>query len=290
VPLPPNKPRVVAFVRDRTDEARLIGALRDTGELVTCRHPAEVIETVAVGGAAAAIVTAYRSLWNDAIALTHALRTRFPHVPILVYYDPDVISPRELLEFFDVGVTDVIQRDVDDIRRVMVTILAAAGQKAATRRLINYLRPHLPPKAVPILDYVMDNADAPLSIDQAASAIGIARRTLYRRLEKLGYPPPETLIGWCRLLLAAQLLEDEGRSFDDVALTLSFPSGMALRSMLKRYVGVTGRRAREGSGPLALVLSQLTQRLTTPAGGTLLADPDPDDSLIDPTTLDDDDD
>ena len=283
----PKKHRIVAFVRDRSDAARLSGALRDTGALIPCNHPAEVIETVAVDGAAAVIVTAYRSLWNDAIALAHGLRVRFPSVPVLVYYDPSVISPRELLEFFDVGVTDVIQRDVDDLRRAMVTVLAAAGHKASTRRLTEYLRPHLPAEAVPILDYVIERAESPLTIDEAAAAIGIARRTLYRRLDRLGYPPPETLIGWCRLLLAAQLLEDQGRTYDDVAMSLSFPSGMALRSMLKRYVGVTGRRAREGSGPLALVLGHLTQRLTTPPSGAPTTEPDPDDSLIDDVDTDD---
>lgn len=279
--------RIVAFVRDRADAARLSGSLRTTGALIPCDRPAQVLDTVAAEGATAVIVTAYRSLWDDAIALARGLHVQFPSVPVLVYYDPTVTTPRELLEFFDAGVTDVIQRDVDDVRRVMVSILASVGHKATTRRLLEVLRPSLPPTAVPILDYVLERANTPLSIDQAAAAIGIGRRTLYRRLDRLGYPPPETLIGWCRLLLAAHLLEDQGRTFDDVAAALSFPSGMALRSMLKRYVGVTGRRAREGSGPLALVLGQLTQRLTTPVTGTPILDPDPSDALIDPAALED---
>jgi AraC-like DNA-binding protein len=166
------------------------------------------------------------------------------------------------MEYFEAGVTEVIQRDVDDIRRALARVLVSAGHKMAARRIHEYLKPHLPERAEPLLKYILERADTPLSIDQAAAAVGLKRRTLYRRLEKLGYPPPETLIGWCRMLLAAHLLEDDGRTYDDVADTLDFPSGQALRSLLKRYVGVNGTQARTGPGPLALVLQHVTRELT----------------------------
>jgi transcriptional regulator GlxA family with amidase domain len=130
--------------------------------------------------------------------------------------------------------------------------------------LLERLDPVLPPQSRPLFEYLLENGDEPLTIEQAAAAVGVARRTLEKRLARLGYPAPETLIGWCRLLLAAHMLEEQGRTFDDVALELTFPSGMALRSMLKRYTGVTGRAAREGQGPVALVLTHLTEQISTP--------------------------
>ncbi|HYV98812.1 MAG TPA: AraC family transcriptional regulator, partial [Gemmatimonadaceae bacterium] len=162
------------------------------------------------------------------------------------------------------GAAEILQTGDDDLRRVFASVLASAGHRVKSRRLLEQLEPLVPPQAKPILQYLIEKGDTPLSIEQAAAAVGIARRTLEKRLAALGYPPPETLIGWCRLLIAAQMLEDQGRSFDEVALELEFPSGMALRSMLKRYTGVSGRTARGGRGPVALVLRHLTAKLRTP--------------------------
>ncbi|HEY5550931.1 MAG TPA: helix-turn-helix domain-containing protein [Opitutaceae bacterium] len=130
--------------------------------------------------------------------------------------------------------------------------------------MIEKLDPILPPQARRLFEYLLEKGEEQLTIEQAAAAVGVARRTLEKRLARLGYPAPETLIGWCRLLLAAHLLEEQGRTFDEVALELSFPSGMALRSMLKRYTGVSGREARTGEGPVALVLTHLTEQISTP--------------------------
>jgi AraC-like DNA-binding protein len=188
---------------------------------------------------------------------------RHPGVPVLIYYDQRRSNARVILEFFQAGAAEIIQAGGDDLPRVFATVLAAAEHRTKGRRILEQLDPVLPPQTRPLIEYLVEKAESPLSIEQAAAAIGIARRTLEKRLARLGYPPPETLIGWCRLLLAAHLLEDQARSFEEVALELSFPSGMALRSMLKRYTGANGREAREG-GPVALVLRRFTKQLKTP--------------------------
>jgi AraC-like DNA-binding protein len=256
--------RVIALLRGPEDQARLKGAVRGTAELMPCRGPDDVLALLGRGSAVAVIVTAYPTALDDSVALTRAVRTRFPSVPVIVYFDPRWMDGRDLMDLFSAGAVEVVQSRADDLRRVFVNVLASAGHRVKARNLLDQLAPLVPPKALPIIEYLLENGDAPLTIDEAASAVGIARRTLQKRLAALGYPPPETLIGWCRLLIAAQLLEDNTRSFDDVALQLDFPSGMALRSMLKRYTGVTGRAARDGDGPSALVLRHLTTRLTTP--------------------------
>lgn len=260
--MPPH--RVVALVREAEEQARLRGALRGTGLLVPCSSANEVLGALAQESALAVIVSAYGPAVPEAIALTRALRARHATVPVLVYHDAQYTNPRDLLAFFQAGAAEIIQRGGDDFRRAFATVLAAAGHRVTARRVLDQLQPVLPPQARPLLEYLMERADTPLSIEQAAAAVGVARRTLEKRLARLGYPAPETLIGWCRLLLAAHLLEDQARTFDDVASELSFPSGMALRSMLKRYTGVSGREAREGHGPVALVLRHMTKQLKTP--------------------------
>lgn len=260
--MPPH--RVVALVRELEEQARLRGALRPRGGvLVPCASANDVLAELAAEPAIAVVVSAYGPDIEDGIALTRTLRARFPVLPILIYHDPRATTPRQLLQFFEAGAAEVVQRG-EDFRHAFTAILASAGHRVTARRMTEVLSPVLPPEARKLIEYILAEGDAPLSIEQAAAAVGIGRRTLEKRLSRLGYPAPETLIGWCRLLLAAQLLEDQGRSFDDVAIELEFPSGMALRSMLKRYTGVTGREARTGPGPVALVLQHLTQKLRTP--------------------------
>jgi AraC-like DNA-binding protein len=256
--------RVVALVREAEEQARIRGALRDRGgALVPCESANDVLAALSEGPAVAVVVSAYGPTARDGVALTRTLRVRYPALPVLVYHDPQSTSPRQLLAFFQAGAAEVVQKG-EDFRHAFASILANAGHKIVARRLLEKLNPVLPPQAKPLFEYLLAQGEAPLSIEQAAAAVGIARRTLEKRLARLGYPAPETLIGWCRLLLAAHLLEEQGRSFDDVALELSFPSGMALRSMLKRYTGVTGREARTVHGPVALVLMRLTEQLSTP--------------------------
>jgi AraC-like DNA-binding protein len=265
--------RVVALVREAADQARIRGALRGRGALLPCSSPNEVLAALADdAGALAVVVSAYGPAVDEAVALTRALRARHPTIPVLVYYEPRYSDARRLLEFFQAGAAEIVQSDrEEELRRVFASVLATAGQRVASRRVIDSLDPLLPPEARRLIEYLLEAADEPLTIEEAAAAVGLKRRTLEKRLAQLGYPAPETLIGWCRLLLAAHLLEDQQRTFDDVAMQLDFPSGMALRSMLKRYTGVSGRDARRSGGPLALVLTQLRAKLTTPEAAAVVA-------------------
>ena len=256
--------RVVALVRELGDQARLRGALRGTGELLPCQSANDVLSALADRSAVAVVVAAYGPSVAEGIALTRVMRARHPSVPVLVYYDALHTNPRELLAFFQAGAAEIVQTGNDDLRRVFASVLASAGHRVKARQMLDQLNPLLEAQARPLFEYLLEHGDTPLSIEQAASSVGLARRTLEKRLASIGYPSPETLIGWCRLLLAAHLLEDQARTYDEVALQLSFPSGMALRSMLKRYTGVSGRAAREDPGPVALILRHLKDQLKTP--------------------------
>lgn len=228
-----------------------------------CGSPNQVLAALAEGPAVAVVVAAYGPSVFEGVELTRTLRAKYPALPVLIYHDPRSTSPRHLLAFFQAGAAEVVQKG-EDFRHAFAAILSTAGHRVNARRMIEKLDPILPPQARRLFEYLLEKGEEQLTIEQAAAAVGVARRTLEKRLARLGYPAPETLIGWCRLLLAAHLLEEQGRTFDEVALELSFPSGMALRSMLKRYTGVSGREARTGEGPVALVLTHLTEQISTP--------------------------
>src|SRR5260221_9659518 len=94
------------------------------------------------------------------------------------------------------------------------------------------------------------------------------RRGVTQRLEAEGFPAPQRLITWGRLIVAAHMLEDRHRSADRVASTLDFPSGSAFRNACQRYLHATPRQIRARGGASYVVralLRQVHSRVTSAA-------------------------
>ncbi len=90
-------------------------------------------------------------------------------------------------------------------------------------------------------------------MEDVANALGVHRKTLVDRLKAAQLPSPRAIIGWCRLLVAARVLDDPGRTVEQVALMLDFPSGTALRNMCKRYTGLRTGEVRQNGGVRCLM-------------------------------------
>jgi len=78
-------------------------------------------------------------------------------------------------------------------------------------------------------------------------------------------PAPSILITWCRLIIAAHLLEMRGDSVERVALALDYPSATALRNTLRRYCGCRPADLRSGGmeSLVAAFTAVLTRRAPT---------------------------
>jgi transcriptional regulator GlxA family with amidase domain len=87
-----------------------------------------------------------------------------------------------------------------------------------------------------------------LSPQELARLLILPRRTVSQRLAAAGFPPPQRLLTWGRLIVAAHLLEDIHRSADRIAVSLDFPSGSAFRNICQRYLHATPRDIRQRGG------------------------------------------
>jgi AraC-like DNA-binding protein len=80
-------------------------------------------------------------------------------------------------------------------------------------------------------------------ISEGGGAVDLARmlhvtqRTVSRWCRRAGLPPPKRLLAWMRVLLAAELLDDAGRTVSDVALACGYASDGSLRYSLRSFVG-----------------------------------------------------
>ncbi len=152
--------------------------------------------------------------------------------------------PDDLLRLARSGVHALL---FDEDRRASIVVrrtLIEASTRCRSQTFWGDVAPVTPERVRPIVAYGLRHSHEPLTVDAVARALGLHRKTLAERCSLSGSLPPQLMLGWCRLLAAAVLLEDRGRLVDHVALELYFASGTAFRNMLKRYTGLSPAELR----------------------------------------------
>jgi AraC-like DNA-binding protein len=239
---------VVALVVERTARARVSEALRDRGEVDFYDRTTDVWDAVVDGRARVVLLEPVDVTGRFTAPLVSSLRTGFPSVPIVAYCDPRIATSAQILELARAGVNELVMRGVDDVRLALTAAMDGAERHCAAECVLARLGSRLPKTIAPIIRFFLHNAGQPVSVADAAAALGVHRKTLFVRLAAAGYPPPSVLASWCRLLVASKLLEDPARPVTRVALELDFASATALRNMLRRYTGLTPVEVRARGG------------------------------------------
>lgn len=239
---------VAALVWEPTARARLQEALRGHAALRFCERQEELV-ALAANDLASVIVLDIRDRDNvSTLAIVRRIRDGYPSVPVVLYCALGPASSHDVLEFARAGVNDLVFRDVDDLRQPLRSAISAAQDHCSAKAILQELEPTIPPSVVPIMRYCLENARRGLTVAQVAEAMAVHRKTLVDRLSAVGFPSPSAMIAWCRLMVAARLLEDPARSIEQVALVLDFPSGTSMRNMVKRYTGLRPAEVRENGG------------------------------------------
>jgi AraC-like DNA-binding protein len=239
---------VAALVRDREARARLTDALRLDATIRVCHRLSEVLALVETG--LASIVVADHRDYDGSSTLPGIRRIRedFPSIPIVMYVPFSNETSSIVLEYARVGVSQLVFQGVDDLRTPLRGAVNAALDHASALALGAELEALVTPNLQPFLRYCLEHARRDMTVEDAAAAMGVHRKTLVDRLRAARLPSPRAIIGWSRLILAARLLDDPGRTVEQVALMLDFPSGTALRNMFKRYTGLRTSEVRQNGG------------------------------------------
>jgi AraC-like DNA-binding protein len=236
---------VAALVFARDAHARLRDALQGRAMLRVVLTCDELYEAV-TSGRVAAVVTELRDRNGTLTAPTiRRLRHGYPSIPVLAYCVVAQPNAADLLAVAQAGVTGLILRGVDDAGPALRSALETAEDACVARVAFERLSPLVKAPARPIVEYCLSHARYPLTVTSVSRALGMHRKTLLTRLALSRLPSPRVVIGWCRLLLAARLMEDSGRSLERIALELNYPSAAALRNMLARYTGLKAGELRD---------------------------------------------
>jgi AraC-like DNA-binding protein len=191
-----------------------------------------------------------------------------PTVLLVAYLPNDRCLPQLAFQLGHVGVDVLCIRDVDDqpaalrehvrqaLSRMFVTQVASRVETAA---------PGLPPHVVESALLRIADVKRPRDL---ASSLEMSLPRLRSTLKVANLPSPRRFLLWCRLLLAARLLEDDARTVEAVASWLDYGSAPALRNACRKLLRSTPTVIRRGGG-LAFVahLFEAEVKAATPRPG-----------------------
>jgi AraC-like DNA-binding protein len=188
-------------------------------------------------------------------AMIRALRRELQFTPIIAYCArwPEGGLSQSVLAAARAGAEYLILKEYDDVRRVVIRVLNETRFARVAGEVLPLLDRWLPVDAQTVIAHCIEQSAATMTVPHLAGIVGVHRRTLTRRLNGLGLPSPESVIGWSRLIVAAYFLEHVDAPVDRLALHLGFVSGSALRGMLKRYTALTPADVARPGGLLRVV-------------------------------------
>jgi AraC-like DNA-binding protein len=248
---------VVAVLSDAGMRARLADAVGGrAATLHACADAGEACAALARGGVRALVVAARDAAGRPNAPLVERTRRDHPHVTVVAYCAlarGDPAASAALVELVQAGAHAVVMRDVDDSPHALRAALRGAEQASAAHVVRERAGAGLPRAVRDLVSLYLRGDAAPPSVAEAAAALGVHRRTLVNRMRAAGCPPPRALRTWCRVFVAARLLEEPGRTVESVALQLEFDSPSGLRNTLRRYTGLPPQQLRAAGGlPCAL--------------------------------------
>ncbi len=186
------------------------------------------------------------------------LKQRLPRLTLVAYVDMAADRGHDLFDAGRAGVDGLVLAGEDDAPRPLLALI----ERAESRSLAGLVRRSLDGVDPVVADAVLlavTRAHERLSPAGLARLLAQPRRAVTQRLAAEGFPVPQRLITWGRLVTAAHMLEDEHRSADRVAATLDFPSGSAFRNSCQRYLHATPGQIRSRGGAAYVVRALLRQ-------------------------------
>lgn len=175
------------------------------------------------------------------------LKLRFARITLVAYVSFTPARARDLFDAGRAGFDGLIIVDQDDSPLQLRSVLGQAEARGVASLLRNRLG-GLHPVARDAVLVSVTRAHLRLTTQRLAEILTTSRRALLARLQQDGLPPPQKLITWGRLIVAAQMLEDANRSADSAARALEFPSGSAFRNTCQRYLKATPQEIRDKGG------------------------------------------
>lgn len=178
--------------------------------------------------------------WLGAADLAH----RYPAITV----DPDVLFVDEGRIVTSAGASAGLDMCLHLVRRDHGQVIAAQAARLAVAPLnrdggqAQFIRQEAPLSNAslgPLMDWMAENLERPLSVDALAARAGMSPRTFARRFrEQTGTTPVQWLLT-ARVRRAQELLETTSSQIDRIATAAGFESPVTFRARFQRVVGLS---------------------------------------------------
>jgi AraC-like DNA-binding protein len=241
---------------------RLRTAIRDRHQVVACEDWAELLAVCERQPVRLAIIDLFAGGKANFERVRH-LKQRLPRLTMIAYIEFRADRAHDLFDAGRQGMDGLVIADQDDAPRALLSLVEHAESRslgAVVRRSLADIEPTIRDAVL----LAVTRAHERLSPEGLAQLLGLPRRTVSQRLADAGFPPPQRLLTWGRLIVAAHLLEDRHRSADRIASALDFPSGSAFRNTCQRYLHATPNDIRTRGGAVYVIGAMLHQARSGP--------------------------
>lgn len=228
---------VACYPADKTRTAHIRGALGGHSAVESYSDLNLLAEAIRAGGVSATVIIVDLATLDKAEGAIRRIHTSFPSHPLVGYYDARGLQPRHFLTLAQSGLTDLVQFDVDDSKMLFGKILDNAARVSHARIIVDLVGKAMPVPMRSVFKFALEHAGRSMDVPELAASLGLSKRTLSWRMAQSEIPSPRIFLTWCRLLVAALLLNERGRTLDSVAEQLDFTGGHSLGAVFFRYMG-----------------------------------------------------
>lgn len=219
---------------------------------------------VAAPPVAIILVDPYAGAEHPRPRLTPELRTllwEFPSATVLAALDVQPGHTRDLRTLGEWGVTDVVVLSEDDTHEALYRRLRTVEGRSLQLLLERTLPAMLSGRTRLMMMTAAEVVAAGARARELARRLHLSERTVLRWACRAGLPPPRRLLAWMRILLAASLLDDPGRSVLAVAHACGYASDSSLRRAMQDFLGA-GPTALRRQGAFAHASARFLEELS----------------------------
>lgn len=211
---------------------------------------------------AVVIVDPYLGGEADPSPRLQALLQQMPSATVVAAFTVTAQTARHVETLARWGVADVIDVGREDTPVSLRRRLRMVQGRLAARLLERALPRSTPTRTRALLAVAADTAAVGGGSAELAVALGVTERTVLRWCTRADLPQPRRLLAWLRVLLAADMLDDPGRTLAAVARACGYSSDTALRNTLRTFLGASptelrGKAFQTASGAFARELFAL---------------------------------
>jgi hypothetical protein len=204
----------------------------------------------------AVLVAPFREPAGDPDPGLHDLLSSAPLLPVVAAIDLGSRASVEVEAVLGWGVSEVLDVGLEGGAEALVPRFRAAHARPFKRLLEGGLSRYVSANAMTLLRAAAEVAcDRGLS-PALADVFGVKERTVAEWCASEGLPPPRRLLAWARVLLAVALLEEDARSWANVASSTGYVDASGLRRAIHGLLrpGLSGSSPRRPSFEVAMAI------------------------------------